>query len=80
MSHGTEVFLGLFAIFVGAQIGGEIAQRLKFPAVVGEIAAGCVLGPSFLEWVSIVEPFESLVKLGPCFCCSQWAWRHGLEI
>lgn len=34
MSHGTEVLLGLFTIFIGAQIGAEIAQRLKFPAVV----------------------------------------------
>jgi glucan phosphorylase len=34
MSRGTEVLLGLFAIFVRAQIGAEIAQRLKFPAVV----------------------------------------------
>ena len=34
MSHGTEVLLGLFVIFVGAQIGAEVAQRLKFSAVV----------------------------------------------
>ena len=48
MDHGTEVLLGLFLIFVGAQIGAEIAQRLKFPGVVGEIAAGCIHGPSVL--------------------------------
>ena len=67
MSHGTEVLLGLFVIFVGAQIGAEIAQRLKLPAVVGEIAAGCILGPSLLGWVNIVEPFESLAEIGAIF-------------
>ena len=67
MSHGTEVLLGLFVIFVGAQIGAEIAQRLKLPGVVGEIAAGCILGPSVLGWVTIVEPFESLAEVGAVF-------------
>ena len=48
MNHTTEVLLGLFIVFVAAQIGAEIAQRLKMPAVVGEIAAGCVIGASVL--------------------------------
>jgi len=56
--------LGLFLIFIGAQIGAEIAQRLKLPAVVGEIAAGCVLGSSVLGWVKVDEPFESLGEIG----------------
>ncbi len=64
MSHGTEVLLGMFLIFVGAQVGAEIAQRLKLPAVVGEIAAGCVLGSSVLGWVNVHEPFESLSEIG----------------
>jgi Kef-type K+ transport system membrane component KefB len=67
MGHGTEVLLGLFVIFVGAQIGAEIAQRLRLPAVVGEIAAGCILGPSVVGWVSIAEPFESLAEIGAVF-------------
>jgi Kef-type K+ transport system membrane component KefB len=64
MGHGTEVLLGLFLIFVGAQLGAEIAQRLRLPAVVGEIAAGCVLGSSVLGWVKVDEPFESLAEIG----------------
>jgi len=67
MSHGTEVLLGLFVVFVGAQIGAEIAQRLRLPAVVGEIAAGCILGPSVVGWVKIAEPFESLAEIGAVF-------------
>ena len=64
MGHGTEVLLGLFVIFIGAQVGAEIAQRLRLPAVVGEIAAGCVLGSSVLGWVKVGEPFESLAEIG----------------
>ncbi len=67
MDHGTEVLLGLFGMFVAAQIGAEVAQRLKLPAVVGEIAAGCVLGSSVLGWVKITEPFALLAELGAVF-------------
>jgi hypothetical protein len=40
-NHATSTLLALFIVFVAALIGAEIAQRLKMPAVVGEIAAGC---------------------------------------
>lgn len=71
MSHATEVMLGLFIVFVAAQIGAEIAGRLKMPAVVGEIAAGCVVGSSVLGWVVVTrngvtvnEPLEVLAEIG----------------
>ena len=52
MHHAGDILLTLFIVFVAAQIGGEIAQRLKLPGVVGEIAAGCVIGPSVLGWIT----------------------------
>lgn len=65
MPHGTHILLALFLIFVAAQIGAEIAQRLKLPAVVGEIAAGCLIGPSVLGWISLPsEPLEILSEIG----------------
>jgi Kef-type K+ transport system membrane component KefB len=64
MSHIAEVFLGLFVVFVSAQVGAEIAQRLKLPAVVGEIAAGIVVGGSVLGWVRLDEPLEVLAEIG----------------
>jgi Kef-type K+ transport system membrane component KefB len=67
MDHGSEVLLGLFVMFVAAQVGAEIAQRLKLPSVVGKIAAGCVLGSSFLGWAQVTEPFELLAELGAVF-------------
>lgn len=42
-----SVFLGI-AILLGF-IGGKLSNRVKFPAVIGYILAGLVLGPSFLN-------------------------------
>ena len=64
MSHVTEIFLGIFIVFFSAQVGAEIAQRLKLPAVVGEIAAGVVVGGSVLGWIQINEPLEVLAEIG----------------
>lgn len=64
MEHGSTILLGLFVIFVAAQIGAEIAQRLKLPGVVGEIAAGCLLGPSVLGWVHPSEALDLLAEIG----------------
>lgn len=63
-SHTTVVLLGLFVVFFAALVGSEIAQRLKMPAVVGEIAIGCVVGPSVLGWVKLNEPLEVLAEIG----------------
>ena len=52
MHHAADILLTLFIIFIAAQIGAEIAQRLRLPGVVGEIAVGCVVGPSLLGWVT----------------------------
>lgn len=47
----TLFFVGL-AIFCGL-IGGKISNRLKSPSVVGYLVAGLILGPSFLNILSL---------------------------
>lgn len=64
MNHETELFFGLLAVFASAQVGAEIAQRLRLPALVGEIAAGCLIGPSVLGWVRVGAPLAMLSDLG----------------
>lgn len=64
MNHGSGTLLSLFIVFVAAQIGAEIAQRLKLPGVVGEIVAGCVVGPSVLGWVRPTEALDVLAQIG----------------
>lgn len=69
MHHASDILLTLFVVFVAAQIGAEIAQRLKLPGVVGEIAAGCVIGPSLLGWITPDQilagtPLDVLAEIG----------------
>lgn len=69
MQHGAGILLTLFVIFVAAQIGAEIAQRLKLPGVVGEIVAGCAIGPSALGWIRPEQilagtPLDVLAEIG----------------
>ncbi|WP_300622130.1 cation:proton antiporter [Dokdonella sp.] len=69
MHHAADILLALFAIFVAAQIGAEIAQRLKLPGVVGEIVAGCVIGPAALGFISTEQiaagtPLDVLAEIG----------------
>ena len=58
MPHGSDILLSLFVIFVAAQIGTELARRLRLPGVVGEIVAGCVVGPSALAWIAPSEALD----------------------
>lgn len=64
MHHASDILLSLFIIFVAAQIGAEIATRIKLPGVVGEIAAGCLVGPSVLGLIAPNEPLEVLAEIG----------------
>jgi len=64
MHHSAEILLSLFVIFVAAQVGAEIAQRLKLPSVVGEIAVGCIIGPSALGWIEINQALDVLAEIG----------------
>ncbi|MDE2249617.1 MAG: cation:proton antiporter, partial [Xanthomonadaceae bacterium] len=69
MHHASDILLALFVIFIAAQVGAEVAQRLKLPGVVGEIAAGCAIGPSLLGWVRPEQilagtPLDVLAEIG----------------
>lgn len=67
MDSATLVLLELFLVFVAAQVGAEVAQRLGLPAVVGEITAGCIIGASVLGWVKVDAPLEVLAEIGAVF-------------
>ena len=72
MHHAADILLALFVIFVAAQVGAELAQRLRLPGVVGEILAGCAIGPSALGWIRFDElaagtPLDLLAELGVVF-------------
>jgi Kef-type K+ transport system membrane component KefB len=65
--HGANILVTLFIILVVAKILAEIFERLKQPAVVGEILAGILIGPSVLNWVSPSELTTVLAEIGVIF-------------
>lgn len=64
------------AVAVAAPLALGFAPRLRLPAVVLEIVAGVVLGPSVLGWVEIDLPVEVLALIGLAFLL----FLSGLEI
>ena len=57
-------FLYLLIILVMARLFAEIAVRLGAPAVIGELTAGIVLGPSMLGWLQPDEVIKLLAEIG----------------
>jgi Kef-type K+ transport system membrane component KefB len=63
--HQLLLFLvELFALFLAARVGGEIATRAGLPSHVGEIVAGMLLGPSVLGSIA-PGAFEELFPADP---------------
>ncbi len=68
MQHDTQtLLLELFVIFVAAKLGGELFERLRMPAVLGEILAGVVFGPFAMAWVIPSPTVLSIAELGAIF-------------
>jgi Na+:H+ antiporter len=64
---GERLLLTVFVMFVAAKLAAEIFERLKQPAVAGEILAGVVIGPSVLGWVAPSELTGALSEIGVIF-------------
>lgn len=57
-------FLHLLVILLSARLLAEVAVRLKAPAVIGELAAGIILGPSLLGYLEPTEVIRLLAEIG----------------
>ncbi|MEX1006314.1 MAG: cation:proton antiporter [Acidimicrobiia bacterium] len=60
----TGVLLDILVVLIAAKLAAEIAERINVPAVVGEIVAGVIIGPSVLALVSSNETLSVLGELG----------------
>jgi Kef-type K+ transport system membrane component KefB len=63
----TSVLLTLFIMLVAAKLMAELFERLRQPAVAGEILAGVVIGPSLLGWAAPSEITSLLAEIGVIF-------------
>ncbi len=61
--HG-KILLTLFVMFVAAKLLAELFERLRQPAVAGEILAGVIIGPSVLNLVQPNELTNTLAEIG----------------
>ncbi|HSE36853.1 MAG TPA: cation:proton antiporter, partial [Blastocatellia bacterium] len=64
--HG-KVLLALFLALLAAKLAAELFERIRQPAVVGEIIAGIVIGPAVLNIVQPTEVLDALAEIGVIF-------------
>ena len=59
-----QILLDLAIVLVVAKVAAELAERVRVPAVLGEIIAGLALGPSVLGLVNPSDALKVLAELG----------------
>jgi Kef-type K+ transport system membrane component KefB len=67
MEHGVDLgalLLAFAAALFGAKLFGELAERVGQPAVLGELLAGILLGPSVLGLVPLSNAIFVLAEIG----------------
>ena len=67
MEHSVDfgaVLLAFAAALFGAKLFGELAERVGQPAVLGELLAGILLGPSVLGLVPLSDAIFVLAEIG----------------
>lgn len=57
-------FANLLILLVLARLFGEIMERFKQPAMIGEILAGVLLGPTLLNFIHRTEDLKVISELG----------------
>src|SRR5262245_65254196 len=60
----AEVLRNILVVLIAAKLAAELAERAGIPAVVGEIVAGILIGPSVLGLVQSDEVLRTLGELG----------------
>jgi len=60
MHVAADILTDIFLMFLAAKVAGEVFERLRQPAVIGELLAGMVLGPYALGWIGV--PTEGMVE------------------
>ncbi|MFB3778384.1 MAG: cation:proton antiporter [Bryobacteraceae bacterium] len=74
--EAVQIPLVMLVVFGAAKIMAEVFERLRQPAIVGEILAGILIGPSVLGWMEPNAFLNALADLGVMFLL----FRVGLEV
>jgi Kef-type K+ transport system membrane component KefB len=76
VSDAAHVPLAMLCVFASAKLVRELFERMKQPGIIGEIAAGVLIGPHVLGWIQPGEVLSTLSELGVMFLL----FRIGLEV
>lgn len=63
----ADILVSLFVVLLAAKVGDELFKRIGQPAIVGEILAGVLIGPSVLGLVEPDLTLEVFAELGVVF-------------
>jgi Kef-type K+ transport system membrane component KefB len=66
----------MLLVFAAAKIMAEVSEKLRQPAVAGELLAGILIGPAVLGWIQPSDFLAALAELGVLFLL----FRVGLEL
>lgn len=66
-AHDFPLPVILLIVFGAAKLIGEMFVKLRQPALVGEILAGAIIGPSLLGWIAPNATLTALSDLGVMF-------------
>lgn len=58
------IFLDIALVLVVAKLAAELAERVGVPAVIGEITAGIIIGPSVFGLVETTDALRVLAEIG----------------
>lgn len=59
-----EFMIALLLVLLAAWVGGVCAQRIGYPAMLGELLAGMIFGPALLGWLPDHEGLHYLAEFG----------------
>lgn len=59
-----SIFTDLAIILIVAKIAAELCERIRVPAVLGEILAGIIIGPSMLGFIDPSDAIRMLAEVG----------------
>ena len=60
----SAFLLQLLVIILSAKILGELAASIQIPAVIGELTAGIIIGPSLFGWIESNQIIRLLSEIG----------------
>jgi Kef-type K+ transport system membrane component KefB len=63
----AKTLVALFIVLLAAKLMAELFERIRQPAVVGEVIAGILIGPALLNWVQPTDLLDALAEIGVIF-------------